>query len=271
MIRKYLQKTIHTLFFYNVDVFLMYIAISIVFLHQVTRFHINMQNFILIFIANILGVTAVYTLNKVTDKEEDRLNGHTLFHLNTTYIYPLIGIFFLCATGLYLLSEKPYFIFYGFVLFLLSVLYSFPKKYRLKNIFLIKNIVPALCWFFSLSLLIYGSTTDLSLTYIMGILTPLLVLEFIFEIIWDFPDYEGDKASNIKTLPVVIGFLYTKILLVTLITLYFFSTDAIPNKVMCLLFFIFILFISPETKKNVYHYFLSGITVSACVVYFLSI
>jgi 4-hydroxybenzoate polyprenyltransferase len=249
----------------------MYVSVSLVFLHKVTNFNINIHNAVTIFVANTLGVTGVYLLNKITDEEEDLHNGHTTSALNTKLILVYLSLIFILATTLYGLPQKENLKLYGFILFAGGTLYSFPKKYRLKNIFLLKNIIPAFCWYFSLCVLIFASTKTLPMLFIMQVLIPLFILEFIFEIIWDLPDTRGDSLAGIQTLPVVIGFQYTQIFLATLISGYFFYTDSVPNKLFCLFIFIFILLVKKEMKKYIYHYFLFALTISVSVIYFISL
>ncbi len=264
-----IKKHIEKFFFYNIDVVLMYAAVSLVFLHKITAFHIDIQIACFIFIANIFGVLGIYLLNKITDKEEDRLNGHQTITLNNRKIYRVLLLLFIGATCLYFATGKEYITFYGLLLFILGSAYSFPKKYRLKNIFLIKNIVPAFCWYFSLSVFIFACTKNLPILYIMQLMIPLFVLEFIFEIIWDLPDKDGDKLAHIQTLPAVLGFVYTQTILAILICLYFFYTNSIQNKLFCLCIFIFLLFIKKETRKYIYHYFLFILTITVAFAYFI--
>lgn len=258
---------IDLLFYYNLDVFLMYFIVSIIFIHRTTGFHINFYNFCVILTANMLGVMGIYIINKISDKGEDSANGNIIEQVKNNYLFTIAGFFFLVAGFLYLVPKKPIVIVCGIVLFLLGTLYSFPKKYRLKKVFLIKNLIPAFCWFLSLSVLIFASTDHMTLIQIMKLLSPLLFLEFIFEIIWDLPDTKGDRVSDIKTLPVVIGFVQTKILLGILAFTYLVISPSVAAKVTCLLFIIFILLITEEAKKRTYRYFLFTLTLITCLVY----
>lgn len=263
-----IKKLGERFFFYNIDVVLMYISLSLIFLHRATGFNINIWEAFFIFLANALGVTGIYLLNKITDHEEDFLNGHKVKNYNNKIIYVLLSLLFLTATSLYFVSVKENILIYGLILFTFGTLYSFPKRYRLKKIFLMKNFIPAFCWFFSLSVLIFASTDNLSIINIMKMMIPLFILEFFFEIIWDLPDRKGDKLAGVQTLPVVLGFEYTQAFLAVLISSYFFYTDSIPNKLFCLFILVFIFLVKQETKKYIYHYFLLILTLAVNIIYF---
>ena len=269
---KYLSEITDKFFLYSLDVLCMYIAVSVVYLHRITNFVITVENVIYIFVANSLGVFGIYLLNKLTDTQEDNFNGHSRYSLKknnlTTYI--ILGCLFSISTLLYLATNKSDVIFYGILLFIVSTLYSFPKRYRLKKIFLVKNFIPAFCWSFSLAVMILAGTNNLSMIFIMKALMSLFILEFIFEIIWDIPDRKGDALAGIKTIPNTLSFLEVQLLLVGILSSFFFYTNSIPNKIVCLLFCLFIILISEKTKKKTYHYFLFSLTIITCFTYFLT-
>lgn len=250
------KKFMDVFFAFYVDVFCMYVCVASIYLHKVTHFHIDILSAMAILVANTLLVIGVYTFNKATDKKEDTLNERPLQYFSDIKIYVLSGSSFFVSFLLYLVPAKHEIVWCWFALSFLGIFYSFPRSFRLKNFFLIKNIVPAFCWFFSVSVLIYGSTTALSLAETMFLLTSLFLLALIFEIIWDLPDYEGDKASGVHTLPVSIGFLYTKVVLVTLVGSLFFGSYSLTNKLASLTLLLFIVWVSKDTKKYVYHVFL---------------
>jgi 4-hydroxybenzoate polyprenyltransferase len=251
----------------------MYIVLSLIAVHKITKFHLDLKSFFAILIANTLGVFGIYLINKISDRVEDISNGHAFnFSKNSAIIRG--GVFLFCISGiLYLIPQKILLIPGGVLLLTLGVLYSFPPNKRLKNIFIVKNSIPAFCWFLSLSLLIFGSvrvaeSEFLSLILIMKLLLPILVLEFIFEIIWDMPDRKGDSVAGVKTIPLLIGFLKTKILLIILSVIAFFMLTSLHNKIACILFIIFLIHVKDNTPKKTYHHFLSLLTLLVGSVYF---
>ena len=248
------KKNIDVFFVYNLDVFLMYGSIAFLLIQKMAPFHPNSINIFSIFVANILYIVSVYTLNKVSDTPEDSLNrisGHTF---NNHTIHKLSLLFFLVSLLLYLIPGKIEFLLSGCLLWLLGLLYSFPKKYRLKNVFIIKNLTPAFCWFFSLCLIIYSGNLGLRITDIMKLLSPMLFLFFTFEIIWDMPDCSGDKAHGIRTLPGVIGFNATRYVLCGLLGIIFLLTSSPLNMIICLLLASFVITVAEKTEKIMYHY-----------------
>ena len=250
------RKFIDVFFAFYGDVFCMYICVATIYLHKVTHFHLNVLTAGAIISANTLLVVGVYTFNKATDKKEDILNNRPVHYFSNIQIYTLSGICFVMSFLLYFIPAKYGILWYWLLLFFLGIFYSFPRSFRLKNFFLIKNVVPAFCWFFSVSILVFGSTTILSMTETMSLLVSLFLLALIFEIIWDLPDYVGDKAAGVQTLPVRVGFLYTKMLLFTLIGSLFFGGHSLTNKLVSLSLLVFVVWVSKDTKKYVYHVFL---------------
>lgn len=271
---KYKIKELKTFFFYyNLDVFFMYSSISFILLHDVKNLAFtspSFQNFLCIFVANIFGVIGIYTINKITDIEEDQKNEQDTSRLNKLHIYTLSLFLFIIAGILYNIPNKHLLNIYGYLLLMLGILYSYPKRYRLKKIFLIKNIIPSFCWYFSLSVLFFASTEVISFFYILKIMSPLFIMALLFEVIWDLPDHKGDSHTEIKTLPTVFGFNTTKYTLIFLILSYLFITNSLANKIFCLLLIIFLLIVNEKSKKLSYHYFLLTLTWVVWITYYIN-
>ncbi len=258
---KGIKKIIRWYFSYNVDVFVMYVIVSAVYLYKVTGFDVHVSRLILLSIANVLGIIAVHLLNRATDREEDAINQGMKKVVTKVTHYIVPACLFTFVIFLYsLLPDKSLVLAAGFLSFL-GAWYSFPRRYRLKNIFLVKNIVPAFSWFFSLSVLIFASIDSLPFLSILKILTPLFFFACIFEILWDMPDRKGDEAAGVKTLPVLFGVRTTKIVLGILLTIFFFATVSTPNKIIILVLILFVILTPENAKKNVYHLFLFFLTV----------
>ena len=247
----------------------MYVCIALVYLHRFTHFHVNVFTTSMVLIANTLLVVGVYTFNKVTDRKEDQYNQRPLQYFTNTKIYSIssfsLGISFL----LYVLCEKSSILPYWFVLFFLGIFYSFPKNKRLKNVFILKNAVPAFCWFLSVAILLSASTARLSLADTTRLAFPLFMFVFAFEILWDLPDRRGDKIARVHTLPVCIGFFYTQIVLATMIIGLFVMGGSLTNKLTSAALFFFIIWVSEDTPKYVYHVFLLALICIVTGVYFL--
>ena len=258
---KGIKKVLQQYFSYNVDVFVMYVVVSTVYLYKVTGFNVHVSRLILLAGANVLGIIAVHLLNRVTDREEDAINQGVQVVVTkvTHYIIPLCLFTFVIL--LYSTLPDKRLVLAAGVLSFLGAWYSFPRRYRLKNIFFVKNIVPAFSWFFSLSVLIFASTEFFSFPTILRLLAPLFFFACIFEILWDMPDRKGDEVTGVKTLPVLIGIKRTKIVLEILLVSFFFMTSSVPNRAVALALVLFVILIPENAQKNVYHYFLFFLTI----------
>jgi len=155
------------------------------------------------------GTLFIYTMNRFTDRREDSINNPRRLR----YIDRYGKATFIIAAGLYcaslawlLLTDIPSFL-VALLPLVLAVLYS---VFRLKRVFLAKNIVVAsgaLCSV-ALVLVYFRDITPysvmLSLFFFLGFLTNT--------IIYDIKDIRGDLQYRIATIPAVYGVQVTKIL-----------------------------------------------------------
>ena len=85
-----------------------------------------------------------------------------------------------------------------------GVIYSY---YRIKNIFPLKNVYTGL----SLTQAFMIGAANAGLIGDMLLYTiSLFLLLFVASLVSDLRDYEGDKAIGINTVPVVLGYEFTK-------------------------------------------------------------
>ncbi len=166
---------------------------------------------ITIIAASFLGVFSIYTLNKATDKREDRINkpnqpSRSTTHYITVSLVTMIlslvlGITVSLFTFLILLTPT-----------LVGILYSVrvsPRLPRLKEVVGAKSVLVAFSWS------LYGAFLPLTLH---GLDFPNIALVFTFifmqvlinTILFDFFDIKGDRESGIRTLPTVFGTNKTK-------------------------------------------------------------
>lgn len=258
------KKILPFIYRYYLDIFLFYIFMCTFLIKKIPHFffqnRINYHDAYIILIANTSLLIATYALNKISDSKEDRINNTHSLEMNRENI-AIIALLYIVSFLLYLFQKNTIFLLYWLILFALSFFYSFPKKYRLKKIFLIKNIIPSFSWYFSLCIMFFSCFNNLYMSKIMYLLLPLLLLFFIFEILWDLPDTQGDKQENINTFPVFFGFNTTKKIILILIIIAFLFENTIFNKIICLILFIFTLHISKNTKKEIFHMFILLITL----------
>jgi 4-hydroxybenzoate polyprenyltransferase len=167
---------------------------------------------------------SVYNLNRKTDEEEDEINHQDRFIFTKKFEKHLFCAAIL-AYGLALAIAAYYgIIVFGIVLIPLisGILYSVPllpaswRYRRLKEIPAFKNLVVAFAWALPLSLLPVF-ITGAEITTSTAVAAILFISYFIFaSVLPDIRDREGDAATGVRTIPVVIGVERTKALLVGL-------------------------------------------------------
>lgn len=174
---------------------------------------------------------SLYTLNRLTDEEEDAINNpkrRAFFSKYGREIFLSAASMYAIALILCSLNNIASFVICITVL-LLGVSYSVewvPKKLaaylgfkRFKDPIVIKNSIIALTWSITMVLLpIYFNSSPFTLL-------ALLVFMFIFlrgivnTVFFDMRDVEGDKINRVRTIPVVLGIKKTKLLLLFFNTL----------------------------------------------------
>ncbi len=252
----------------NVDVVLMYATISVI---MTLSFMLIPSRAFALILANVAFIIASYILNVIADHAEDSVNGRRALPLNKDGVR-MLSVLLLCGfTVTYAIQGGIRFFVLAVLMSGLSVWYSFPRHARLKNLFFIKNAVPAVCWYLSLSTLYYlgGGMYYYTIPQVLYGITPFLMLFFAFEIMWDLPDRAGDKHAGVRTLPTLIGFWPSKLLVVLLLVAVVFVIPTILNKTAVSLIIMFILFVPETTKKITYHAFLSALMVFAWIGYAL--
>lgn len=166
---------------------------------------------ITILAASFFGVFSIYTLNKVTDKKEDRINRPDR-SLRSTKRYVAASI----VTMILSLALGAMVSYFALIILLtptvIGVLYSVrisPSIPRLKEVVGAKSILVAFSWS------LYGAFLPLTLLgsnwpNIALVFTYIFVQVIINTILFDFLDTKGDRDSGIRTLPVVFGTEKTK-------------------------------------------------------------
>lgn len=172
-------------------------------------------------LATFLVIFAVYSINKLTDSEEDAINApdrvkfiakrkKTLLYLSAfSYIFAIILGFFesfwimlvllfpLCAGIGYSISLSP-------------------KIPKLKDIFAVKSLIVALSWSIGATFLPVIGSNGISNTLTILMFYFFFTKSFINTILFDVRDIKGDRLSGVKTIPVGIGKNMTKKLLLTI-------------------------------------------------------
>lgn len=237
----------------NIDIFIVYFFLNFYFIINIfSKYkYINLYINVFIILANTLMLMSIYLLNKISDKKEDVVN-NTNINLNNKkiisfYLFSFLFSFFVYINiDAYLVYFWLFFLFFGFF-------YSFPKKYRLKSFFLIKNLIPAVSWYLSFVILFKINDVALSFAYLFSNLYYLLLFFIIFEIFWDIPDMEGDRIANIKTIPTFFGFERTKIFLYFLISLFILVVPYLHTKIFLCVLIVSLFFAKKSFTKMYFH------------------
>ena len=242
----------------NIDIFVVYILINLYTLLKVQAFlnghdaRISCIGSAMLIVANLLLISSIYLLNKVSDQKEDQENSVQIKKINTDLILKYYGFANLISFILYFYLGNKLLLFW-LVFFFIGLFYSYPRRFRLKNIFLVKNLVASFSWYLSICLLVKINIPVLSM---YDIFLDNIILWFsliLFEVLWDLPDRFGDKVHGIKTLPVVFGFEKTKLFLiaVNILIIPFIETNMSKALILIIIFFLF--FIKEDTRKSNYH------------------
>ncbi len=155
---------------------------------------------IFVILSSFFGSAGAYSINLMTDKEEDLINNKKLnyFVLNNigwifAFSFIVFGILF-CS----FLSKMS--VFFYFLSAFLGAVYSF---FKFKKITLFKNLYAG----FVIPIMFLLGAVANSIISINILSYYLLISLYIFTIslLSDLRDYEGDRALDIRTLPVVLG------------------------------------------------------------------
>ncbi|MCX8158198.1 MAG: UbiA family prenyltransferase [Candidatus Diapherotrites archaeon] len=168
-----------------------------------------------LFLIVFLPTWSLYLLNRITDKEEDLINKPERKNIIETYnktIICVIVITYLLAILLALRTNINLFFLLLIILFI-GIIYSVKitklKKiigyYRLKQIFLIKNITIAIDWALATAIIpVLYYNLPINIQSIV-LATFLFIRSNINTIVFDIPDVEGDRKHKVMTIPVKLG------------------------------------------------------------------
>ncbi|MFZ3059972.1 MAG: UbiA family prenyltransferase [Candidatus Methanoperedens sp.] len=160
-----------------------------------------------------LATFSVYNINRKTDEKEDAINHSDRYSFTSHYgkvlstsailAYVLVIALALCyGVKTALISVIP---------LVCGILYSItwlPEKFkyrRLKEIPCGKNLVVAFAWASTPALLPVSSSSSNVAVATLIVIIFFFTLVFINSVVFDMRDTEGDAASGVKTIPVIIG------------------------------------------------------------------
>ncbi len=252
----------------NIDVILIYMTISVIMMHS---FKLMPSRGFALLLANTAFIIASYTLNVIADHTEDSINERGALKLSKPGVLVLCSLLFALFIGVYTNIGGAPFGAAALIMSIASVWYSFPRGHRLKNVFLLKNIVPSLCWAFTLLALFYlaGGMYFYTFMQVVPGFVPFFLLFFAFEIMWDLPDRKGDAESGVRTLPTMIGFRASRYVIALLFVGVTFYIPTLLDKGATAILILFVLFVPERSKKIVYHSFLTILMILAWIGYLL--
>ena len=198
----------------------------------------SLINFILLVVATVLIAAGGYIINDYFDVKTDIINrgkaivGSTISQsqaMTLHNIFNLVGI----LLGFYISWQSGYMLLGAMFLIVSGLLYFYSASY--KRQFLIGNIIvafltamvpvlvaiyewPAVYRFYTINA---AETPNLSfIFYWIGAFAVFAFLTTLTrEIIKDIEDYEGDAAFGRNTVPIILGILTSKIIVITLIVI----------------------------------------------------
>ena len=165
-------------------------------------------------VASFFVTLSIYTLNKVTDREEDKINAPERSKIANSPITLPVAIFAYAAALIIGGIEKLVFILILLIPLLSGIFYSIKIfSIRLKDIFLMKNLIIATsCTAVAIAPFFYSN--DILVLFLVSYF--FFVKIFINTIIFDLRDVEGDRKANVRTIPVVVGVKNTRKILLLL-------------------------------------------------------
>lgn len=170
-------------------------------------------------IATSLTTYSVYSLNRVTDIEEDETNlpervDFIRERKNTVIFLSIFAYALALIIGIFRNIETvPVFL----IPFIAGAIYSIKiRSFRVKDLLAMKNLTVSFSWSLSSSLLPFIFYRNIKM-FIM-LFSFLFLKVFVNTIVFDVRDVEGDRMAGTRTIPVVIGRSNTKKLLMILNT-----------------------------------------------------
>lgn len=165
---------------------------------------------IFICFAVFLMVFSVYSLDKLTDSNEDAINmpERGAFLANRRKLVTGCAIAAYGLSALIVDHDDPLALTIIIFPVAANVIYGtrlHPKLPRLKDIPVMKNLVVSLSWALATALLPAAHMINVAFWQIAPIFYFMLVKDFINTVLYDIRDTEGDRMNGVRTIPVIMG------------------------------------------------------------------
>ncbi len=178
----------------------------------------GVQTDIRLLLAVFFTTFSTYSINKITDKEEDAINLPDRTRFVTQHTQKIkAAAFGTCFAAIILASSRGFYALLAVMLpIVIGVLYSVGiSGFRLKNVKVLKTVVVTTTWALT-------ATIVPMVVLQRGIFEILLVFWFFFvkifvnAILFDMRDIEGDTAKGVVTIPALLGGSKTRSVLLCL-------------------------------------------------------
>jgi 4-hydroxybenzoate polyprenyltransferase len=203
---------------------------------------------IFLFLTVFFTSAVAYSINYLTDKEEDLVNNITpnAFVVNGKGVFAVASFILVSFISSLFLSKLS--ILFYLICISMGLVYS---TFKIKKIFLLKHVHIALT--FVVTFLI-GTTVGNELTIEMLTYLPSIFLfGFLLNLLGDLRGCDGDKSIGMKTIPIVFGYSTTKRILHLIVGLIFISVVVLGRGALfCLLPFMLLIsfFLSVDNLKS---------------------
>ena len=227
--------------------------------------------------AVFLMTFSLYSLNKLTDIKEDKINMPERLNFlkgrrNLIIIYSVVA-YLLCILLTFL--DNPSSAFVVFVPLIANAFYGsrlLPGLPRLKDIPVMKNIVVAVSWAVTTTLLPAGHILNEKSTIAL-VLYFMLAKAFVNTVLFDVRDVTGDKENGIRTMPVIFGQKKTTSVLLainaTLLPLLMFldGNARVLAAILILNGFAYIIFFANRKNHLAMDLFVDGEWMISCIIF----
>lgn len=171
---------------------------------------------ILLYPAAGLIIYSTYTLDRVLESREDDINNAVFGNARRDIGIRVCVITFIAGAGIFIIKNAYL---APFIPFIIGFLYSRGiriknKRIRLKGSLGGKNLVIGLTWGGTIAFMILQAAQ--SPIAVLTVFLFFFVKLFVNSVIYDIKDVRGDTYAGIRTLPVVLGEIPTRLILAVL-------------------------------------------------------
>ncbi len=230
--------------------------------------------------AVLLMTFSVYSLDKITDSDEDAINmpERGSFLLGRKKLVLCIALTSYALSLILIYWNTPSAVLIMLIPLIANAFYGtriHPGLPRLKDIPVVKNFVVAISWALVTTLLPAVNIPGMTNAAVASVLYFMITKVFINAILYDIRDVKGDMAMGVRTMPVLLGARNTTILLLaincTLLPWLAYVTPALRllAALMVLYEFIYIIYFRKPRSAIALDFFVDGQWMIATSIFLL--